>query len=643
MSGPASSDRRVDELRQQLKALGYLDAGVDRFVLGPARETRRRSTIAMLASARIGLLGALLLGPSAAIGLGGRLPGLITGPRDAVVVAIYLGLIFGMAVAVVAFVASTIVAAVANQTGAGTSRRARTLAILAGTVVSIACLAYLTLWWQTANAGLGWSAPVWTAFALIVAAAISLLLGHAVTITALALTIAAPGAGALSPRMPGSSWKAQLAGGGLAFAGAAALLVLTAPAEGRAGDAATLAVVSSGTRVRLYAIDGFDWKLFAGISAQGRLPALSGAFGGARAELAAEGTRDPARAWTTIATGQPPDVHGVQGLETRRIAGLQGTVTAEAPSPLGRTLRGATDLVRLTRPAVASGSERRAKTLWEVASGAGLRTAVLNWWATWPAPARAGIVLSDRATLRLETGGPLDAEIAPADLYEPLLRRWPSIKSQAAARAAALDVVADDAVRALLRRSAELDAVQVLVAREVTGAETDLLCVYLPGLDLVQHGLLASPDGGAIPASVLRARLDALHAYYGYLDALLADALIPAERELVVVIAGPGRVEHRAVTAMSIRGSIATAGSPPAAQGRAVDVMPTILHALGVPIARDLAGRALIDLFEDAFVRRYPVREVATYGSPAAITAPREGKPLDQEMIDRLRSLGYVK
>ncbi len=59
----------VDELRQRLRSMGYLDAGVNRFVLGPATDQRGPSTIALLAALRVGALAALLLGPSAAIGL----------------------------------------------------------------------------------------------------------------------------------------------------------------------------------------------------------------------------------------------------------------------------------------------------------------------------------------------------------------------------------------------------------------------------------------------------------------------------------------------------------------------------------------------------------------------------------------------
>jgi hypothetical protein len=68
-----------------------------------------------------------------------------------------------------------------------------------------------------------------------------------------------------------------------------------------------------------------------------------------------------------------------------------------------------------------------------------------------------------------------------------------------------------------------------------------------------------------------------------------------------------------------------------------VDVAPTLLHGLGVPLSRELAGTPRPMLAESA------IRYVDTYGRPFSAPAAREGKPLDQEMIDRLRSLGYVK
>lgn len=627
----APPDPRVDELRQQLRSLGYLNAGVDRFVLAPARGARSPAAIALLASLRIGLLGALLLGPAAAIGLNGRIPGLITGPRDAFVVALYLGMLFGLAIAAVSFVASLLVSfAARGSSGPRVARLARPLATAAGVVVTVACLVYLTFWWRTADAGSGWTSMAWTIFALAVSAVISLLLGHAVTVTAIALIVATHEKTGFRPAAA-PTWRTSIAGAVFAFAGAAVLLFISTPSVARVTDVPPLTVVSSGLRVRLFAIDGFDPAIFSRLS----LPALASVLQGRAATLAPEDSRDPARFWTTVATAQPPDVHGVRALETRRVAGVTGAVSRSEPSALGQAIEAATDLLRLTRPAVASGSERRAKTFWEVASDAGLRTAVVNWWATWPAPADAGIVITDRATLRLDAGGKLDAEIAPESVYERLRTRWNALKVEASALAWQVGDMPE------LRRSAELDALQVLLARDVGTPQIDLVATYLPGLDLLQHVLLAPAEASAPSPSSVAARLAALDRYYVYLDRLLAPMLKASQREVILVMTGPGRVQTPSPGLIALEGG--PSRSAGAASARVTDVMPSVLYLLGVPMSRELRGLPILPLVSHGFAERYPVRDVATYGPPRLKQAPREGRPLDKEMLDRLRSLGYVR
>ena len=139
------NDERIDELRQRLRALGYLDAGVDRFVLAPAQGTRGPIGLAVRASARVGVLGGLLLGPAAALGVGARLPGLVSGARDAIVLALYLAVLFMGAIAGFTFAVSLL---------------ARRAVRAIGWVTTAACLAYLTLWWRNTNAGFGWRAPI---------------------------------------------------------------------------------------------------------------------------------------------------------------------------------------------------------------------------------------------------------------------------------------------------------------------------------------------------------------------------------------------------------------------------------------------------------------------------------------------------
>jgi hypothetical protein len=652
--GERESGPRVDELRERLRSLGYLDAGVDRFVLAPARGPRGAAAIALRASLRIGALGAMVLGPAAALGVATQLPGLVTSFRDGIVAAIYMALLFGVGIAVAALASCLIVALAARTSGATLARRGRALAIAAGLTVAIASLVYLTLLWTAVrSAGTDSHAVVWAAAGLAVAVAISLLLGHAVTLTVLALIVAGTGQPIRTRGVPGASWRVMLTAGAAALG--AALVLFNVQSAGGPDDEterpASLTVVPSGTRVRLLAIDGFDAGLFASLASQGKLPALSRAFdegGGARLTLEDAGQPlsapfDPARLWTTVATAQPASIHGVRTLETRRVAGLQGIVQGGSDSPLVRLVSASTDLLRLTRPSVASGNERREKTLWEVAADAGLRTAVVNWWATWPAASDNGVVLSDRAMLRLERGGTQDAEMAPASIHQQLATRWPALREQAAAlatRALAGATAADD-VQALLRRSAEMDAMALVLTREVAGPAMDLTAVYLPGLDITQHALKERPASPRSPGAAGSARLTALESYYLALDTLVKDAVEPGPGELVAVVTAPGRGAAGATGRLVVRGAAARRGADVTA--RATDVAPTLLYALGLPISQALAGVPLTDLLTEPFVARHPVRHVATYGRPRSGTAEPRGQPLDQEMIDRLRSLGYVK
>ena len=128
----------IDDLRQRLRSLGYLDAGVDRFVLAPAYGARGAFAIALLASLRIGILGGLLLGPAAAVGVAAQLPGLVSGVRDGVVIATYMAVLFGAGIAGLALVAGFIVSLTARFAGSSLSRRGRLLSTAAGVSVAIA-------------------------------------------------------------------------------------------------------------------------------------------------------------------------------------------------------------------------------------------------------------------------------------------------------------------------------------------------------------------------------------------------------------------------------------------------------------------------------------------------------------------------
>ena len=71
------------------------------------------------------------------------------------------------------------------------------------------------------------------------------------------------------------------------------------------------------------------------------------------------------------------------------------------------------------------------------------------------------------------------------------------------------------------------------------------------------------------------------------------------------------------------------------------DVAPTALYLLGVPSAHDMDGRILTEAFHADTLARRPARFVASYE-----TGERRGtaveSPVDEEVLDELRSLGYI-
>ena len=383
-----------------------------------------------------------------------------------------------------------------------------------------------------------------------------------------------------------------------------------------------------------------DWTSSTSVAwlRESRTPTLARLLEGSTAVLPSSDAPDPARTWTSFATGQPAAIHGVGGIETRRVSGTEGTV--EARSGAGAAIAAATDALRLTRPVLTTSVQRRSKTFWEVAADAGLTTLVVNWWATWPVPEGQGIVLSDRATLRLDRGGEQDAEIAPSSLYAALRAGWPALRDEARRDIVAAFPRIDDASQQVLRRAAEQDLVPERLAGRVAAEPPRLRAIYLPGLDIAQYELLASR--GSLPPSAIASRVDALERYYMFLDRVVSRLLASAgPDDLVALLADPGRAASRGTALLALSGTAARATTR--TEARRQDVMPTLLYALGVPMSREVPGRPRTELFTEAFSARVPVRFVDAYGPRTLAPRPPNAAPLDQEMLDRLRSLGYVR
>ncbi len=80
-----------------------------------------------------------------------------------------------------------------------------------------------------------------------------------------------------------------------------------------------------------------------------------------------------------------------------------------------------------------------------------------------------------------------------------------------------------------------------------------------------------------------------------------------------------------------------------------LDVTPTILRLLGVPLSAELQGRVLDEALAPAFLEAHPITTVPGYGphrfDPELLARARAGggsEATRKEMVDRIRALGYL-
>ncbi len=74
---------------------------------------------------------------------------------------------------------------------------------------------------------------------------------------------------------------------------------------------------------------------------------------------------------------------------------------------------------------------------------------------------------------------------------------------------------------------------------------------------------------------------------------------------------------------------------------RVIDVPPTLLYAIGLPVAEDFAGRVLTEIFTETFRTTHPLQTIPTWGAPTE--GENRASEVDEELVDQLRALGYIE
>ncbi|MEP7117861.1 MAG: alkaline phosphatase family protein [Acidobacteriota bacterium] len=396
-----------------------------------------------------------------------------------------------------------------------------------------------------------------------------------------------------------------------------------------------------GGRVVLLAIDGASLDRISVAVAEGRLPNFGRVLdSGTATHLATLRPTQAEPIWTTVATGRLPQTSGVRSAARYRVR------PTGAPLDVLPDYMFAQALVRygflreepITPGAIAG------KPLWTILGERGLRVGLIGWPLTHPAPSVNGYVVSDvlhrvdEARLGLEGG----AAVTPFSAWAPIaaargLALAPDphdvlAKADSLPHAGEVDVRADP-------KPVQADSLHLRILEAMEASRPSrFVAVRLPGLDAVAHYYLryAMPEAfGDVSDDERRRFGGVVDDYYGVLDAVIGRLYASLQPDdLVVVVSSHGmepltplkRVLERLVGDPVVSGTHERApdgfvmafgaavrpGRPE--RGSVADITPTLLYYLGLPIGRDMDGRARTDFFTAAFTSTRPVTFIPTYG-----------------------------
>ncbi len=394
-------------------------------------------------------------------------------------------------------------------------------------------------------------------------------------------------------------------------------------------------------RVLVVGWDAADWRVIRPLMEQGHMPALSKLVAaGSHGNLA---TIQPALSpmlWTSIATGKRPDRHGIHGF-------LEPNPDATGVRPVSST-------------------SRKCKALWNIANQNDLRSLVVSWYASHPAEPVNGVVVSDR--FFNEKDKPIEGSVSPAELTDRLAEFRVMTKELVATDMAPFiprfnEIKPEESkpMHALANIIAKCASVQAVATRLMLDEDWDLAAVFFDGLDHVGHWFMPyhPPHRPGVPQREYELYKDVVTSTYRFFDMMLEALMAHAGEETTLVL-----VSDHGFKSDELRPSgggwenpvnwhrqlgIALASGPGIKADEkffgatVLDVTPTVLHLLGLPVGADMDGRPWLEITEPAEKAETVFNWEDVQGDAGLHTQEVREDPAEaMAAIQQLVDLGYV-
>lgn len=393
------------------------------------------------------------------------------------------------------------------------------------------------------------------------------------------------------------------------------------------------AVVESPGRVTMILLDGASLDYIWPRAAEGRLPNFGRLLdGGASMDLATIRPTQPDPVWAAVATGMYPAKNGIRSPmsyfaldDDRPIDLLPDDCFSHTLVQLG-----------IVRDEGKTSAAWRARPLWAILNDYGVSTGIVRWPLTYPAQALNGFVVANRFH-QLGSLSDVDGVGAyPADLQRVAQDAFAG--SDAAPATLPGGTAIPTGIGAGLT-SARWDQYYARSLRAAMRARpVEFTAMRYQGLDTVGHIMLRYAQPQAFGADITdedRERYGGvLDRYYNYVDGEIGAAIAAlGPGDLLLVVSGFGmqpvspfaRLANRLLRQPDASGAhdrapdgfLLAYGSAvergKRQRGSIVDVAPTVLYYMGVPIGRDMDGFTRADLFTRQFTAERPITFIPTH------------------------------
>lgn len=392
--------------------------------------------------------------------------------------------------------------------------------------------------------------------------------------------------------------------------------------------------------VRMILLDGASLNFIRERVAAGQLPNFGSLLDrGAILRVATLKPTQPEPVWAAAATGKYPPKNGVRSTYVYRANPLDPDTVTLLPDYCFSQGLVTLGFVTATE---ARADVLRARPLWDILADYGLPAGIVRWPLTTPAKAMRGFTISDafekgsRSALRLDdvaNGAPTTAaELAREAFDATTFTPWPEVLRDDLTATASSSMIA----------SLRWDRSYLETLKRLNGQfSVQLTSIRYTGIDILSDAYFEFTEPASLSSLTRNVSPEdrkrfggAVDNYYRWIDEQVgATKASLAQGDLLLVVSGWGMEPVSLPVAIANRvlqlsqqsgthdaapegfllayGSNVSPGEYP--RGAIVDLAPTVLYYLGVPIGRDMDGYARTDLFQRPFTLGKPTTFIATH------------------------------